>query len=182
MPRVVCGAAVVGVLLLLAGCGDRLVELPVDRAAAVPVQLATGELRCPADTVLAGDRDPESGAGAVPTDFEPRTVLRCEADYSRATSRAGVDRLPVHQWQAASTPQLLTALNLPNREIRPRVACASGETSSTAVYLVDRQRRAVRMSLPHDSPCQRIRSEVVALLPANGGPADATFTVTRASR
>lgn len=181
MARSVC-AVVVGVVLLLAGCADRLVELPTNREPAVPVALAKGPVRCPADTVLLDDDDPKSGAGVVPDDFDGRTVLRCEVDYTTMRSQDGVDRFTVRQWQAAFTPQLRTALDLPDRELRPAPACADAAGSTTALYVVDPRRRAIRVIPPVDDPCQKLRAEVVALLPANGSPADVTFQVTRASR
>jgi hypothetical protein len=172
-------AAAVGVVLLLAGCAERLVELPINREPAAPIALAKGAVRCPADTVLDTDDDPKSGAGAVPTDFNGRTVLRCEVDYVTMRSRAGVDYFPVSQWQRPLTPQLRAALDLPDRELRPRSACAGSFGSTNAVYLVDQQRRVVRVLLPWEDPCRKIRAEVAALLPAFGSPPDATFTVQR---
>lgn len=175
-------APVVGVALLLAGCTDRLVELPISRQLAVPVALAKGPIRCPADTVLFTDDDPKSGAGAVPRDFDARTVLRCEVDYTTMRSKHGIDRFAVRQWQAPFSPQLRTALDLPDRELRPARACAAAAGGTTALYVVDSRHRALRVIPPVDDPCQKLRAEVVALLPANGSPADVTFRVTRASR
>jgi hypothetical protein len=37
----------------------------------------------------------------------------------------------------------------------------------------------VRVLLPWEDPCRKIRAEVAALLPAFGSPPDATFTVQR---
>jgi hypothetical protein len=178
MARSVCAAAA-GVLLLFAGCADRLVELPTDRRPAVPVALVKGPVRCPADTVLLTDDDPESGAGAVPADFEGRTVLRCEVDYTTMRTRGGIDRFPVSQWQRPLTAELRAALDLPDRELRPRSACADSSGGTTAVYLVDQQRRVIRVLLPWENPCRKIRAEVAALLPAYGSPPDASFFVNR---
>jgi len=182
MRRSVYAVAVGGVLLLLAGCAGRLVELSTNRKSAVPVALADGPVRCPADTVLLDDNDPKSGAGVVPGDFDGRTVLRCEVDYTTMRSRGGVDRFTVRQWQASFAPELRTALDLPDRELRPARACASVAGGTTAVYVVDSRRRVVRVVLPVDDPCQKLRAEVVAQLPANGSPASATSQVTRSSR
>jgi hypothetical protein len=170
------------VVFLLAGCGDRLVELPLDRRTAVLVTQAEGPLRCPADTVLLTDDDPGSGAGAVPTDFDTETALRCEVDYQTMRSSGGLDRFTVRQWQRPVTPQLRDSLDLPDRELRPARACASASASTTALYLVDRRRQAVRVLLPTDDPCSQIRPEVAALLPADDSPVDTTFQASRASR
>lgn len=175
-------AVAVGGVLLLAGCTDRLVELPTNREPAVPVALVDGPVRCPANTVLLDGDDPKSGAGVVPGDFDGRIVLRCEVDYTTMRSRDGVDRFTVRQWQASFTPELRTALDLPDRELRPARACASGAGSTTAVYVVDSRRQAIRLILPVDDPSQKLRAEVVAQLRAKGSPADATFQVTRSSR
>lgn len=173
-------AAAAGVVLLLAGCADRLVELPTSRGLAVPVALADGPVRCPAETVLLDDHDPDSGAGVVPGDFDGHTVLRCEVDYTTMRSRDGVERFTVHQWEAPFRPQLRTALDLPDRELRPARACAAATGGTRAVYVVDSRRRAVRVILPVDDPCNKVRAEVVAQLPANGSMA--TFQVSRSSR
>ncbi len=182
MRRSVYAVAIGGVVLLVAGCGDRLVELPTSRKSAVPVALADGPVRCPADTVLLDDNDAKSGAGVVPGDFDGRIVLRCEVDYTTMRSQGGVDRFTVRQWQASFALELRTALNLPDRELRPARACASAMGGTTAVYVVDSRRRVVRVVLPVDDPCQELRAEVVALLPANGSPSSALFQVTRSSR
>jgi len=181
MARLACPAAV-SAIFLFAGCADELVELPTDRRPAVPVPLVDGPSRCPADTVVLSDDDPESGAGAVPADFDSGTVLRCDVDYTTMRTRNGVDQFTVTQWQAPMTPQLRTALDLPDREIRPVRACAAGSGRTTAVYLVDSRRQAIRVLLPVDDPCQQIRKEVAALLPADGSPAEATFHVSRPTR
>lgn len=169
-------------VLLLAGCTDRMVELATEREPAVVVDLVKGPVRCPAATVTHGDDDPASGAGAVPADFEGRTVLRCDLDYSTMQLRDGVEHVSVRQWQAPMTPQLHAALDLPDRELRPARACAAGSGGITTVYLVDPARRSVRVLLPREDPCQRIRAETVAVLPANGSPAEASFEVSRPAR
>jgi hypothetical protein len=178
MARSACAAAAV-VALLLVGCAQRLVELPTERAPAVPVALAEGPVRCPADTVLLSDDDPKSGAGAVPADFDGRTVLLCYVDYTTMQTRAGRDRFPVSQWQRPFTPELRTALDLPNRELRPRSGCAESSGGTTAVYVVDQRRSVIRVLLPWEDPCQKIRTEVAALLPVYGSSPDATFTVAQ---
>lgn len=170
-----------GALLLLTGCGDRLVELPTERQPAVPVLAPAGPVRCPADTVLLSDDDPASGAGAVPAGFDGRLVLRCEVDLA-STSGEGDDRVTVRQWQAAAEAEFRTALDLPDRELRPVRACAAGTGTGTAVYLVDARRQVIRVLLPRDDPCSNIRAEVVALLPANGLPAAATFWISPGPR
>lgn len=163
--------------LLLVGCSAQLVELPLNRAPAPIIALNDGPLRCPRDTVFLDDRDASSGAGALPEGFAGVTLLRCEVRLATA-GEAQVGGRTVRQWQAPAKPGLRAALNLPDREFRPAQACA-GSTSAVppAVYVVDADRRAVRVVLPVDDPCQKIRAEVVTLLPANGSPADATFRV-----
>lgn len=175
-------AATAGVVLFLSGCAPQLVELPIDRQPAAVVQLGQGPLRCPADTVTLDDESEASGAGALPADFDGRNVLLCMVDYTRSQSLGGKTRVAVEQWRAVFTPELRAALELPDRELQPEVACADAIGSSTAVYLVDTQRRAVRVLLPSDDPCSRIRPEVSALLPPTDQPADATFTTTREFR
>jgi hypothetical protein len=169
-------------VFLLAGCGDRLVELPVDRPAAASVALTERPLRCPADTVLLSDDDRGSGAGAVPAEFAAVTVLRCHVDHRTMRSSGGLDHFTVRQWQRSVTPRLRESLDLPDRELRPRRACASASAGTTAVYLVDRRRRAVRVLLPVDDPCSTIRAEVVTLLPAEGSTTSTTFQANRPSR
>lgn len=115
----------------------------------------------------------------MPADFVPQTVLRCRVDLTRGQARGGIERLPTQQWRAALTPELRSALDLPDRELRPAVACAAGVGAITAVYLVDARRRAIRVHLPADDPCDTLRPEVVALLPPPEPPADDTFTVAR---
>ena len=168
-----------GALLLLVGCGDRLVELPIDRPAAISVPLDQGPLRCPADTVTYPDDNARSGAGSVPADFEARTVLRCNTDYTTATRSGTVERFTISQWSGPVTPGLRTSLDLPDRARRPAVACASSNGGHTSVYLVDSRRRSVRVLLPWDDPCQVMREEVAVLLPGQGGPAPITFTASR---
>ena len=180
--RTTCLVHLVAVVFLLAGCGERLVELPLDRRAAVPVALAEGPLQCPARTVLLTDDDQASGAGAVPVDFDAGTVLRCDVDYPTMRRSGGLDHFTVRQWQRAVTSQLRESLDLPDRELRPSVPCASGSSGTTAVYLVDRRRQAVRVLLPTDDPCQRIRAEVAALLPADGAAIATTFRASQPSR
>ena len=172
----------VAVVFLLAGCGEQLVELPLDRRAAVPVALAEGPLRCPANTVLLTDDDPASGAGAVPVDFYVDTVLRCDVDYQATRNSGSLTYVTVRQWQRAMKSQLRESLELPDRALRPAVACASGSTRTTAVYLVDRRRQAVRVLLPTDQPCSKIRSEVAALLPADGSAIATTFQASQPNR
>lgn len=180
--RVARLAHLLAVVFLLAGCGERLVELPLDRRAAVPVALAEGPLRCPAGTVLLADDDPASGAGAVPVDFDAETALRCDVDHQTLRSSGGRDHFTVRQWRRPVTSQLRESLDLPDRELRPSVACASGSTGTTALYLVDRRRQAVRVLLPTDDPCSRIRAEVTASLPADGSADATTFQASEPSR
>jgi len=169
-------------LVLLAGCSERLVELPIDRRVAEIVAASEGPLQCTADTVLLTDDDPGSGAGVVPLDFDGDTALRCDVDYQTMRVSDGVDRFTVRQWQAAATSQLRESLNLPDRELRPRRACASGLAITTALYLVDRGGRVVRVLLPTDDPCSKIRAEVAALLPADGSAKSSTFQASQPSR
>ncbi len=176
------GAAVAGAVLLLAGCAEQLVELPTDHRPAAVVELGPGPLRCPSDTVATWDESAGSGAGAVPADFDGRSVLRCVVDYTRSRSRDGVEQVPVSQWQAARTPELRAAFDLPDREQRPPRACAAATGYADAVYLVDARRRAIRVTLPYDDPCRRMRAEVSALLPGREPPAEATFFVSREGR
>ncbi|HEX8489162.1 MAG TPA: hypothetical protein VF642_11505 [Propionibacteriaceae bacterium] len=166
-------------LLLVVGCGDRLVELPTERPVAIPVPLGQGPLRCPVDTVAHPDDSPASGAGAVPADFEGRTVLECRTDYMTATRRGRVDRFTISQWSGPVTPALRTSLDLPDRARRPALACAAGTSGHTAVYLVDSRRRSVRVLLPWEDPCHVIRRDVVVLLPGRDRPAQDTFTASR---
>jgi len=176
-------STIVGLLLvvLLAGCADRLVEVPTDRRPAAEVTLDRSA-RCPSDTVMLGDDDPGSGAGAIPAGFDGRTMLRCEVDYTTMRSRDGIDMLAVRQWQAPLTTRLRTALDLPDREFRPHsIACAAASGSTTALYVVDGRDRAVRVQSPTDEPCHVIRVEVQALLPVNSSPASQTFQVSRES-
>lgn len=170
------------IVFLLTGCGDRLVELPNHRRAAVPSALTEGPLQCPADTVLLTDDDRGGGAGAVPPDFAGDTVLRCDVDHQTMRSSGGLDSFTVRQWQRSVTPQLRESFDLPDRELRPRRACASGSAGTTSVYLVDRRRQAVRVLLPADDPCSTIRAEVATLLPAEGSGRGTTFLATRPSR
>lgn len=146
------------------------------------IDLTKEPIRCSAKTVAYGDDDPESGAGAVPADFDGRTVLRCELDYASMHSRDGVESFTIRQWSAPLTAQLRAAFDLPDRELRPARACAAGTSTATAVYFVDARRQSVRVLLPYDDPCHQIREEVANLLLANAPPAEATFHASREAR
>lgn len=172
----------VGALLLLSGCSERLVEVSTEREPAVPVLAPAGPVRCPAGAVLLSDDDPASGAGAVPDGFDGRLVLRCEVDRASTSREGGDDRVTVRQWQAAPRPELRAALDLPDRELRPARACATGTGTESAVYLVDARRQVIRVLLPRDDPCSTIRAEVVALLPANGSREATRFQVSLGPR
>lgn len=181
MTRVVRAFAM-GCLVLLAGCAGKLVEVPTERAPAVGVALVEGPIRCPKDTVLDMDDDPSSGAGSVPESFEGLSVLLCKVEYTTMRSKNGMDHFAVTQWNDPLTPDLRAAFDLPDRELRPARACAAAQGRDIVVYLVDAQRQAVRVVLPRDDPCSRIRAEVSALLPGGEPPADASFEVSRKSR
>lgn len=164
-------------LLLLAptACTDQLVEVPTTRAAAEVVALDEPG-QCPSDTVLLGDDDPASGAGAIPQSFEGVVVLRCYADYSTMTREAGVERYMVRQWQSPLTPALRAGLELPNREFRRGgMACAVSYGGTTAIYAVSDRGQAVRVLPPTDEPCRDIREDVRVLLPDTDGSPDRTF-------
>ena len=169
-------------LIALTGCADRLAEVPTDRADAKVVTLEEPG-HCPWDTVLLADDDSASKAGAIPADFNGRTVLRCDVYNSTMTSRAGVDRFTVRQWRGVLTPQLRSALALPDREFRRGgTACGVAKGGTTAIYVIDGGRRAVRGLPPTDEPCNDIRDDVETVLPGNRSPADQTFSVERAAR
>ena len=89
--------------------------------------------------------------------------MLCHVNASDRRSARGVDQFTVRQWTAPFTPQLRVALTLPNREARPPRPCGAALAWTMAVYVVDRSQRAVRVDLPIDNPCERIRPEV-------GGP------------
>lgn len=171
-----------GCAVLLAGCAPAMVGVPTDRAPAVGVALAEGPTRCPADTVLNPDDDPASGAGSVPEHFQGLSVLLCKVEYTTMRSKNGMDHFAVTQWIDPLTPELRATFDLPDRELRPTRACAAAQGRDIVVYLVDAQRQAVRVLLPQDDPCSRIRAEVSALLPGGETPANASFEVSRKSR
>lgn len=170
----------VAALVVLTGCADRPVEVPTTRAPAATVTLQR-PVRCPSDTVLLDDEDPKSGAGAVPVGFAGQIVLRCEVDHTTMTTRDGVDRFTVRQWQGAVTSELEEALALPDRKFDRRggAACGGSTGSTTALYVVDATRQAARVLLPTDEPCRELRPEVEALLPDNSSPPSVTFHVSR---
>lgn len=165
-------------LLSLAGCADRLVDLPTDRKPAPIQALIPGPTRCPAATVAYPDDEAESGAGAVPVGFAGNTVLRCQVDYAQMRVDGSRHRFTVYQWSDTVTAELIAALNLSDRGYRPARGCAAGSSSTTAIYLVDAD-QAVRVLPPVDNPCSVIRPEVEGLLPDNQQPAEAVFTASR---
>jgi hypothetical protein len=170
------------VLVALTGCADRLVDVPTARPTATVVMLDDSG-HCPSDTVLLGDDDPAGGAGTIPAGFGGRLVLRCDVDYSTTTVQHGVERFTVRQWEHPLTPQLQTAFALPDRGFhRGGSACGAASAGTTALYVVDRGGRAVRILPPTQEPCHRIRDEVKALLPGTGSPAAKTFHAEQAVR
>ncbi len=180
-PLVALGA--LGVLCALTGCTatpDRLVDVPTTRAPAAVVSLTRSPPRCPSDTVLLGDVDVGSGAGAIPAGFDGRVLLRCQVDYPTMTTRAGRDRFTVRQWQGELTTELRAALSLPDREYASgEAACGSSTGFTTAVYVVDAHERAVRVLPPNDGPCHDVRADVETLLPDDSGPPQQTFVASR---
>jgi len=176
------GIAALVIAAALAGCTDQLVDVPTSRPPATVVALEDGG-QCPPDTVLLADDEQGSGAGAIPADFVGRLVLRCDVDNSSATTRAGVERVTVRQWQAPSTPELEASFALPDRDFRRGgQACGASGAGTTAVYLVDRAGRAARILLPTQEPCQDIRDEVEALLPGANPSANKTFQAKQPAR
>ena len=156
--------------------------MPTNRPTATTGQLDEPG-RCPSNTVLLVDDDPASGAGAVPPEFDGVLVLRCEVDYATRSTRKGIERFTVGQWQEPVTPQLLAAFALPDRDFRKNaVACAAARGGRTAIYLVDRADRAIRVLPPTQQPCDDIRDEVEALLPSIRPPAGKTFYAEQAAR
>jgi hypothetical protein len=168
-----------GALVFVVGCAGAMVELPIDREPAALVQLGAGPVRCPAETVTYGDEDPMSGAGAVPANFDGRTVLRCETDYRSVRRRNGVDRFTINQWRTRLTPELRAAFDLPDRGFRPTRPCAGINGTVGAIYLVDGKRQAIRVLLPSEDPCHQVRPEVARLLLSDDSSLDATFHASR---
>lgn len=175
--------ASLGALAVLTACtsgtADQLVEVATTRVPAV-VGAANGSGRCPSDTVLLDDPDSGSGAGAIPAEFNGRVLLRCEVDYTTMTTRNGVDRFTVRQWQGDLTAELQKALALPDREPRSNgAACGAGRGGTTALYVVNARDQIVRVLPPKDGPCHDIRSDLEALLPDTSSPARQTFRASR---
>ncbi|MGI3785140.1 MAG: hypothetical protein ACRYG2_30645, partial [Janthinobacterium lividum] len=110
-------------------------------------------------------------------------VLRCDVDYSTMTTQDGVERFTVREWERPLTPQLRTALALPNRDFRRGgTACGAASAGTTAIYVVDPARQAARILPPTQEPCHSIRDEVKALLPDTSSPADKIFHAEQAAR
>ncbi|MFC7625125.1 hypothetical protein [Microlunatus sp. GCM10028923] len=166
------------IILSIAGC----TVPPRPEPRPVPIQRPLVDGRCPRDGIEPmrpiDEGDPYLGS-LPPEGFRPDTVVRCTVSPGRHQN--GYELIDVTESSAAVTPELLTALALPD-EVPERAdfGCPENLEPTLHLLLVDATGRGYRPRIPV-TPCHRPLAEVRRAIEALPWRVTAKFTIKQRS-